>query len=101
MLVIIASVRFAFVKYNLPPFPKITSITKMKNSHTQSMKILLSEIMNQKNLTIRQVSILTGVPRSTVADIMSERASPRLDTLEQLAKGLKVRITDLYESKYK
>lgn len=65
------------------------------------MKILLSEIMNQKNLTIRQVSILTGVPRSTVADIMSERASPRLDTLEQLAKGLKVRITDLYESKYK
>lgn len=73
----------------------------MKNSHTQSMKILLSEIMNQKNLTIRQVSILTGVPRSTVADIMSERASPRLDTLEQLAKGLKVRITDLYESEYK
>ena len=65
------------------------------------MKILLSEIMNQKNLTIRQVSIPTSVPRSTVADIMSERASPRLDTLEQLAKGLKVRITDLYESKYK
>ena len=27
------------------------------------MKILLSEIMNQKNLTIRQVSILTGVPK--------------------------------------
>lgn len=73
----------------------------MKSSHTQSMKILLSEIMDQKKLTIRQVSILTGVPRSTVADIMSDRASPRLDTLEQLAKGLKVRITDLYESEYK
>ena len=101
MLVIIASTRFAFVKYNLSPLPKITSITKMKSSHTQSMKILLSEIMDQKKLTIRQVSILTGVPRSTVADIMSDRASPRLDTLEQLAKGLKVRITDLYESEYK
>ena len=73
----------------------------MKNSHTQSMKILLSEIMNQKNLTIRQVSILTGVPKSTVSDIVSRGRIPRLDTLEQLAKGLKVHITDLYESEYK
>lgn len=73
----------------------------MKSSHTQSMKILLSEIMDQKKLTIRQVSILTGVPKSTVSDIVSRGRIPRLDTMEQLAKGLKVRITDLYESEYK
>ena len=64
------------------------------------MKILLDELMNKKNLTIRQVSILTGVPKSTVSDIVS-RGIPRLDTMEQLAKGLKVRITDLFESDYK
>lgn len=73
----------------------------MKNSTLLSMKILLDKIINQKNLTIRQVSILTGVPKSTVADIMSERASPRMDTMELLAKGLKVRITDLFESEFK
>lgn len=74
---------------------------KRQKFHTNSMKILLDKIMSRKNLTIRQVSILTGVPRSTVADIMSGRTSPRMDTMEQLAKGLKVRISDLYESECK
>lgn len=64
------------------------------------MKILLDKIMQSKNLSIRQVSILTGIPRSTIGDIMNGRM-PRIDTLEALAKGLKVRISDLYESEYK
>lgn len=64
------------------------------------MKILLDKIMQSKNLSIRQVSIMTGVPRSTIGDIMNGRM-PRIDTLETLAKGLKVRISDLYESEYK
>lgn len=64
------------------------------------MKILLDKIMQSKNLSIRQVSILTGIPRSTIGDIMNGRM-PRIDTLEALAKGLKIRISDLYESEYK
>ena len=51
------------------------------------MKILLSEIMYSKKLTIRQVSYLTGIPR--------------LDTLEDIARGLNLRISDLYESDIK
>ena len=70
-------------------------------THTNIMKILLDKIMYDKHLTIRQTAILTGVPKSTIADIASERISPRLDILEQLAKGLNVRITDLFESDYK
>ena len=65
------------------------------------MKILLDKIMYEKNLTIRQTSILTGVPKSTIADIASGKISPRLDTLEQLAKRLNVRITDLFEADIK
>ncbi|MEY8414534.1 helix-turn-helix transcriptional regulator [Lachnospiraceae bacterium 62-26] len=65
------------------------------------MKILLSEIMYKKNLTIRQVSVLTSLPRSTISDILSGRTIPRMDTMEQLAAGLKVHITDLFESPYK
>lgn len=64
------------------------------------MKILLDKIMYEKNLSIRQVSILTGIPKSTIADIMSGRTIPRMDTMEQLAAGLKVRIADLYESDF-
>lgn len=65
------------------------------------MKILLGEIMYERNLTIRQVSILTGLPKSTISDIMSNRTSPRMETMERLAAGLKIHIADLYESPYK
>ena len=65
------------------------------------MKILLLQIMNERNLTIRQVSVMTGLPRSTISDIISGYSDPRMNTLEQLAIGLKVRITDLFDSQYK
>lgn len=64
------------------------------------MKILLNEIMHKKNLSIRQVSIMTGISKSTISRIVNGEVSPTADTLERLAKGLKVRISDLYESPY-
>ena len=62
------------------------------------MKILLQEYMYNKNLTIRQVSVVTKIPKSTISNICSGKRMPRMDTMEQLAKGLKIRITDLFES---
>ncbi|MEY8285415.1 helix-turn-helix transcriptional regulator [Lachnospiraceae bacterium 50-23] len=69
--------------------------------YNTNMKILLNKIMYKDNLSVRQVSILTGIPRSTVADILTGRTSPRMDTMEQLAVGLKIPISDLYDSPYK
>ncbi|MFR5738026.1 MAG: helix-turn-helix domain-containing protein [Coprococcus sp.] len=57
--------------------------------------------MISKNLTIRQVSNLTGISKSSIQRIMNNEISPSADTLELLAKGLKVHISDLLESPYK
>lgn len=65
------------------------------------MKMLLDKIMYDKNLSIRQLSVMTGIPKSTINDIVTGRTMPRIDTLEIIAKGLKVHISDLYESDYK
>lgn len=65
------------------------------------MKILLDEIMRKRNLTIRQVAYMTKLPKSTVSDIRSGRIIPRMDMMESLAAGLKVSISDLYDSPYK
>lgn len=65
------------------------------------MKILLDKIMLSKNLTIRQVSNLTGISKSSIQRIMNNEISPSADTLELLAKGLKVHISDLLDSPYK
>lgn len=64
------------------------------------MKILLDEFMYKNNLTVRQVSVMTGIPKSTISDIANGRM-PRMDTMEKLAAGLKIRISDLYTSDYK
>ncbi|MFQ7276989.1 MAG: helix-turn-helix domain-containing protein [Bacteroides caccae] len=64
------------------------------------MKILLDKIMLKKNLSVRQVSIATGISKSTVSRIANGEISPTADTLELLAKGLKVRISDLIDSPY-
>lgn len=65
------------------------------------MKILLDQIMYNKNLSVNQVSLLTGIPHTTIVDIKNGRSSPRMDTMEKLAKGLHIRISDLFDSDYK
>ena len=65
------------------------------------MKILLDQIMYEKNLSVHQLSMMSGVPKSTIQRIANEEISPRLDTLEKLAIGLKCRMTDLFESDFK
>ena len=64
------------------------------------MKILLGDIMYKRNLTARQVEIMTGVSKSTVSRIANNQIIPRPDTLEELAKGLHIKISDLYESDF-
>lgn len=65
------------------------------------MKIILDIEMAKRKLSVQQVSRMTGIPASTISDIMNKRSMPRMDTMELLAKGLHIRISDLYESPYK
>lgn len=57
--------------------------------------------MYEKNISVRQLSTMTGISKSTINNIMNEIYSPTLDNLELLARALKVHISDLYESEYK
>lgn len=65
------------------------------------MKILIGEILYERNISYRQLSIMTGIPKSTIADICNGITMPRLDMLETIAKALKIRISDMYESDFK
>lgn len=65
------------------------------------MKILLTQIMYEKNVSVRQLSQMTGIPKSTINNIMIEKYSPTLDNLERIAKALKVGMVDLFDSPYK
>jgi len=72
----------------------------MQLRYNAIMKVLLNEIIYNKNLSVRQVSIMTGLSKSTINRIMNNQVSPTLETCEQLAKGLNIKITDLFESDF-
>lgn len=65
------------------------------------MKILLAQVMYEKNISIRQLSLRSGVPKSTIQDDMKEDSNPKIRTLEKLAIALKCQITDLFETNIK
>ncbi|WP_270213563.1 helix-turn-helix domain-containing protein [Dorea formicigenerans] len=54
--------------------------------------------MYDKNLSARQVSIMTGLSKSTLNRIVNGQVSPPSHTVEQLAKGLHLKVTGLFES---
>lgn len=61
----------------------------------------MNEIMYDKNISTRQLSLMTGISKSTINNIANGVYSPTMNSMELLAKALKVRISDLYESDYK
>ncbi len=65
------------------------------------MKVLINKARKEKGITLRQLEQMTGISKSTLNLIENEKFSPKLTQLEKIAVALDVRITDLFESKYK
>ncbi len=65
------------------------------------MKILLWEIRNRYNISLNKLSRQTGISKSTLQRIETGATSPTLDKLELIAKAMKIKITDLFDSEYK
>lgn len=65
------------------------------------MKVLISKTRKEKGITLRRLEELTGISKSTLNLIENEKFSPKLIQLEKIAVALGVKITDLFESKYK
>lgn len=63
-------------------------------------KILLKELLKRKRLSYRKAEELTSVSKSALCDIANGEIDPKLSTLEQIAKGLNVKIRDFIESDY-
>lgn len=70
-------------------------------AEVEFMEILTWQARNNKKVTLVKLSGLTGISKSTLNNIENERVSPTIKQLEVIAKALGVRISDLYESKYK
>lgn len=52
-------------------------------------------------MSVRKLSDMTGISKSTINDLENEVTSPTLDELEAIAVALDVGINDLFDSPYK
>lgn len=65
------------------------------------MKILTWQARNNKKVTLVKLSKMTGISKSTLNNIENEKVSPTIAELEDIAKALRMKITDLFDSDYK
>lgn len=65
------------------------------------MKILTWQARNNKKVTLVKLSKMTGISKSTLNNIENEKVSPTIAQLEAIAKALRMKITDLFDSDYK
>lgn len=65
------------------------------------MEVLTWQARTKKNLTLKQLEVLTGISKTTLNTIENGKTSPTLRQLEAIAMALDVKISDLFDSKYK
>lgn len=65
------------------------------------MEIKTWHVRDKKGVSLEKLSEMTGISKSTLNNIDNGITSPKIIQLEQIAKALNVRITDLFESEYK
>ena len=65
------------------------------------MKITTWQARRNKKITLVELAKKTGISKTTLNDIENEKLSPTMKQIEAIAKGLEMRINDLFESDYK
>lgn len=61
------------------------------------IKLLLWQQRAKRELTLIELSKLTGISKSTLNNFENERTSPTLNQLEKISAALNCEITDLFE----
>ena len=65
------------------------------------MEIRVWHIRHIKNITLTQLSELSGIPKSTLNDWENGKTIPNMQQIEKIAMAMDCRIQDLYDSPYK
>lgn len=65
------------------------------------MKILLGEVMIEKDITYQELENRSGISKATLHRMACGRNYTPIEYLERIAKSLNIKITDLFDSDYK
>ena len=64
------------------------------------VEILLREVREEKNMSLRRLSELTGISASQLNKIERQESEPTISTLIRIALALKIDIQKLYKIRF-
>lgn len=64
------------------------------------VEILLREVREEKNISLRRLAEITGISASQLSKIERQESEPTISTLVRIALALKIDIQKLYKIKY-
>lgn len=65
----------------------------------QAVSLRLSELLHQRKMTQYQLYIRSGVPKSTISNIMNcAYDSVKLRVLHELCQGMEITLTEFFQS---
>ena len=65
------------------------------------IEIKIREMRDKKRISLRTLSRKTKISIGALNNYENNKTSPTLDNIEEIAKALNCKITDLFESEYK
>lgn len=65
------------------------------------MKLRIWEERTKKGVSLKQLSMRTGISKSALNNYENGKRYPTIEQLERIAKALHVKISNLYDSDFK
>lgn len=65
------------------------------------MKLRIWEERTKKRVSLKQLSMRTGISKSALNNYENGKRYPNIEQLERIAKALHVKISNLYDSDFK
>ena len=70
-----------------------------QNATDKAVSTRLSELLRERNMTQYQLYMKSGVPRSTIGNIMNcSYDSVKLRVIHELCQGLEISVSDFFQS---
>ncbi|MFR2207522.1 MAG: helix-turn-helix domain-containing protein [Clostridia bacterium] len=73
----------------------------MNERKKDMIEIKIREMRDKKRISLRTLSRKTKISIGALNNYENNKTSPTLDNIEEIAKALNCKITDLFESEYK
>lgn len=70
----------------------------MKMNVNEAVKLRISQLCEENNITLNKLATISGITQSTLNNIFSRNHSTTVSTIQKICDGLQITIVDFFAS---